>query len=71
MKRIFLGRPFHWLLWLGILAGLYAMGSVRLQARDFNLFVLCVLAIAAVAVLAVVLGHRKGDRVTREPLEDE
>ena len=71
MKQIFMGRPFHWLLWVGIIAGLYTMGTLKLQARDFNLFVLGILGLAAVVVVTIVLSHRKGDQVTREPMEDD
>jgi hypothetical protein len=71
MKDLFLGRPLHWLLWGCILGGLALLGTLRLHTRDFNLFALIVLALAAASVLVIVATYRKGERITREPFEDE
>ena len=71
MKGIFLGKPLHWLLWAAILAALYVLGELRLHTRDFNLFAVIVLALAAAAVLVIVLTHKKGERITRDPFEED
>ncbi len=63
MKGVFLGKPLHWLLWAAILAVLYLLGSLRLHTRDFNLF--------ALIVLVIVLTYKKGERITRDPFEEE
>ena len=71
MKKVFLGRPLYWLLWVVIVGALYLLGTLRLHTRDFNLFILIVLALAAASVLIVVWTYRKGERITREPFEDD
>ncbi len=47
------------------------MGELRLHTRDFNLFAVIVLALAAAAVLIIVLTHQKGERITRDPFEED
>ena len=71
MKEIFLGRPLHWLLWAAIIAVLSVLGSLRLHTRDFNLFAIIMLALVAVSVVLIVFSHKKGDRITREPFEED
>jgi NADH:ubiquinone oxidoreductase subunit K len=71
MSRIFLGKPLHWLLLAVNLAVLAVLGWQRLHTRDFNLFFVILLALAAVSVLVILRGYRKGDRITRDPFEDE
>ena len=71
MREIFLGKPFHWLIWAIILGLLYVLGALRLHTRDFNLFIVIVLALAAASVLVIVLTYKKGERITRDPFEDE
>ncbi len=71
MKRLFLGKALHWLLWVAIVAVLYLLGSLRLHTRDFNFFAVIVLALAAAAVLTIVLSYKKGERITRDPFEED
>ena len=71
MKGIFLGKPLHWLLWVAILGLLVALGSQKLHAREFNLFTFIVLAVTAASILSIVLTYRKGERITREPFDDD
>lgn len=71
MRGVFLGRPLHWALWLVVIAVLALLGRQSQHVRDFVPFVFVVLGLAAAAVAVIVLTHRHGERVTREPLEDE
>lgn len=71
MQRIFLGKPFHWLIIAIICGVLWWMGADRLHTRDFNLFLLILAVLAAAAVIAILVSTRQGDRVTREPLDPE
>ena len=71
MREIFLGKPLHWLIWAVILGLMYVLGALRLHTRDFNLFILIVLALAATSVLLIVLTYKRGERITRDPFEDE
>ncbi len=68
MSRIFLGRPFHWLLALVLVGGGAWLGQSRLHVIDFNLFIV-VLLIAVVILLALVLKTSGGDVAdTRDPI---
>ena len=71
MRKIFLGKPLHWLLWVLIVAVFYLLGALRLHTRDFNLFIVILLAGTTAVVLLIVLLHKPGDRVTRDRFEDE
>ena len=73
MKRseMFIGRPVYWALAAAIIACLAALGLAKLHVRDFIPFQFAVLALAAIAVVAIMCLYRPGERVTREPLEDE
>ncbi len=70
LGRIFLGRPLHWLLWAGIVAVLYWLGSQSLHVRSFVPFLLVLIALAGVSVFVVLATYKKGERVTREPFEE-
>ena len=70
MKRIFLGRPIHWLFILLIGAGGLALGLERLHVIDFNSFIIALFA-ATVVLLALVLKTSKGaDPLTRDPIPE-
>ncbi len=71
MRKVFLGKPLHWLLWGMIVAVLFVMGAQRLHTVWFNLFVTILLALTTACVLVVVLTTRKGERITREPFDEE
>lgn len=70
MRGVFLGRPLHWALWLVVIVVLALLGRQSQHVRDFVPFVFAVLGLAAAAVAVIVLTHRHGERVTREPLEE-
>ena len=71
MNRIFLGRPIYWALLAVMVAGLWVMGWKHLHTSEFNSFIFLILALAVAGVLFVVLTYRKGERITREPFEEE
>ncbi len=71
MKEIFIGRPLHWALWVVILGVLFAVGKAKIHTIDFFTFISILATLSAVSVLTIVLTYRKGERVTREPLDDE
>jgi len=68
MRKVFLGRPVHWLLVLLLVGGGAALGQNRLHVIDFNVFIMALLA-AIVILLALVLKTSGGDEsITRDPL---
>ncbi len=71
MNEVFLGRKLYWAIWVAIVAVLVFLGRQSFHVREFNTFVFVLLGLAAVAVLTVLLTHREGERVTREPFEEE
>jgi hypothetical protein len=71
LSDLFIGRPVYWALWAVIIAILAALGLNQQHVRDFVPFSFVVLALAAAAVAIIVLLYRPGERITREPLDDE
>ena len=71
MRQIFLGPLRHWLLWVGILGVLYIAGKMQLHTINFRVFLLILIALSLGCVLAIVLTRRKGERVTRAPLDED
>lgn len=71
MNRIFLGKPLHWVVVAIVIGVMWWMGSVLLQTRNFHLFLIILFALAAGAVGTIVLTSKKGERITREPFEDD
>ncbi len=68
MRRIFLGRPLHWILLIGLIALGWPAGLVRLHVTDFNLFILALLAISICLLGAVLVTSTPGEQVTRDPI---
>jgi hypothetical protein len=71
MGRIFLGKPFHWLIFVIILAVLAWLGLELVQTRNYKMFLLILVALVTGSVFAIMLTTRKDEQVTREPFEDE
>lgn len=69
MKHIFLGKPLHWALLAVAFAVLWAVGENHLHTSRFNLFAAITFLIGLGVTAAVVLPHRRGERITREPIE--
>ena len=70
MRTVFIGKPLHWLIWVVIVAALFAMSRVYLHVRGYNWFLLVLGALGLGAVLTVLLSSRKGEPVTREPYDE-
>ena len=60
---IFLGKAIHWALW--------ALIGVVQHVRDFVPFALELLALAVFCMAVIVFTYKPGDRVTREPFEED
>ena len=71
MRGFFLGKPWHWALLAIIVTVLTLVGRAHMQTNAFNLFTIILLAVALVTVGLLVETQRPGDRVTREPFEEE
>lgn len=71
MKNLFLGKPIHWAMIVAVFAALYWLGAKRYHLLDYNDFLFILLGIAVACVVLVVATYREGDRVTRDPLDEE
>ena len=69
--QVFLGKRVHWLLWAVIIAVLYWLGSQSFHVKSFVPFLMVLIVLAGVSVLVVLSTYRKGDRITREPFDEE
>lgn len=71
MKDIFLGKPVHWLIVAALVLCGWLAGRVRLHVTDFNLYVIALSLITVVALACVLMTTGDGERVTRDPIEDD
>jgi drug/metabolite transporter (DMT)-like permease len=71
MKDIFIGRPLYWLLWAVVLGVLWVVGEKQIHTIHFDVFIAILLALSAGCVLVIVLTYREGERITREPFDDD
>lgn len=68
MAKIFLGKPWHWLLLVATGALFWFCGTKRLHVIEFNLFVMALLVGTAFVVAIIVLLHQPGEQITRDEL---
>ncbi|MEJ2174546.1 MAG: hypothetical protein P8Y76_06455 [bacterium] len=70
LRKIFLGKPLHWLPWplLGVL--FVWMNKVHLHVTRFNTFTFVLLGLSAGVVAFFLLTTRRGEQVTREPIPE-
>jgi hypothetical protein len=47
------------------------MGATQLHTQNFKLYLLILFALSLVIVGTFVLAHRKGERITRDTLEED
>jgi len=71
MSPLFHGPLRHWAMLIGVLGLLSWMGLSGLHTHHFNLFLIALIAIALGVVIFAVATYRKGERVTRDPFEEE
>ena len=66
---IFIGRLTDWIVLIFAFVVLGLIGTMHIHTSSFNLFAGVCFLIALGTVLAVVLPHKRGDRVTRKVIE--
>lgn len=71
MKKLFIGKPLHWLMIAAATGGLYWLGAGQFHRVNYGGFLLAVVGIAAACVIIVLATYRRGDRITRNALEEE
>lgn len=71
MKNLFIGKPLHWLMIAIAIGGMYWLGAGQFHRVNYTGFLFVVIGIAAGCVLLVLITYRRGDRITRDALEDE
>ena len=70
MKDLFVGKKLHWLMIAAMIAVMYWLGATQFHRVDYTAFLFVVLGLAAGSIVLVLVTYRKGDRVTRETLDD-
>lgn len=68
MREIFLGKPWHWVLIIGLCVLMWATGAYKLHVIHFNAFILAMIAGGTVVTLLVAMTTRPGEKVTRDPI---
>jgi L-asparagine transporter-like permease len=71
MRDIFLGKVVHWLVLAVVIAVLCWLGTNLVQTRNYDLFLTVLFLVTTGAVAVIIVTTRKGEKVTREPFEDE
>jgi len=71
MRKLFLGKPLHWLLLVIVCAGLWFAGDLRLHLIHFDAFIIALLAVSAACVFIVLYGTKPDERITRDDIEPD
>ena len=71
MENIFIGPLRHWLILITTLGILWVMGANQFHTTNFKLFLVCLIALSVLNLTAIILTYRKGERITRDPLDDD
>jgi hypothetical protein len=71
LRELFIGKPIHWVLLVAMAGVLVWLGHAKLHVRFFNQFSFIILGMTAAALLFIIVSYRKGERVTREPLDED
>ena len=70
MRDIFIGPLRHWLLFAAALGILWVMGANQFHTSNFKLFLLTLIGLSIALLASIVLTYRRGERITRDPLDD-
>ena len=70
MRKFFIGKPMHWLMIAAATGGMYWLGTGQFHRVNYAGFLFIVLGIAIACVALVLITYRRGDRITRDSLED-
>jgi hypothetical protein len=71
LREFFLGKPLHWAILAAMTGALAWIGHAKLHVRFFNQFSFAVFGMTAAVLLFIILSHRRGEQVTREPLDED
>ena len=71
MRHIFIGPLRHWLIFTTSLGLLWVMGANQFHTTNFKLFLICLITLSIANLTAIVFTYRKGERITRDPLDDD
>jgi len=71
MRDIFIGPLRHWLILAATLGILWVMGANQFHITNFKLFLICLIALSIANLTAIMLTYRKGERITRDPLDND
>ncbi len=69
--KIFIGPLRYWAMLIIVVGTLWLMGRQQAHISDFKLYLLALAGLSAGAVAWVVITFRRGERITRESLDEE
>lgn len=70
MKRIFLGKWWHWVLLVLLILLLWQVGQDKWHVIRFNWFLIALIVGTVVSLLAIIYTTKPGEQITREVLDD-
>ena len=70
LRKVFLGKPIHWIPWPLIAVLFVWMDKVHLHVTRFNTFTFALLGVSVAVVVLFLLTTRRGEQVTREPIPE-
>lgn len=70
LKRLFLGKWWHWLLLVIVTVLLWQAGQIKMHVIYFNWFLMALLAVTVASLLALIYGTPSGEQITRDKLVD-
>lgn len=71
LGQIFLGKPFHWLLFVRLVAIALGVGIWKLHVTSFNIFITVVVVATLDVLITLLVTSAPGERVTREEIHDD
>ncbi|MFT5489384.1 MAG: hypothetical protein ACI9JL_001171 [Paracoccaceae bacterium] len=71
MRKLFIGKPLHWLMIAAATGAMYLLGTGQFHRVNYTGFLFIVLGIAVACVALVLITYRRGDRITRDSLDEE
>ena len=69
MKKVFLGKWWHWALLIVLSGLLWQGGLLKLHVIEFNRFVLLLLGGTVSGLIALIYTTKPGEQITREELQ--
>jgi hypothetical protein len=71
VRKLFIGKPLHWLMIAAATGAMYWLGAGQFHRVNYTGFLFIVLGIAVACVALVLATYHRGDHITRDSLDGE